>query len=143
MRNAFSPGGKPESSEHPGPGRLRGRHLHHGQRGALAMSMWIGSLPMDWAPGDGRLLVIGTKGYIELRKYIDIARSNTPGHVILVDEKEERHFEVAGKVGFPYFGRMILDCLNRTETAISQEHIFRAIELAIEAQRKAINITRA
>lgn len=93
--------------------------------------------------GDGRLLVVGTKGYIELRKYTDVARSNTPGHVILVDEKEERHFEVAGKVGFPYFGRMILDCLNRTETAISQEHIFRAIELAIEAQRKAINITRA
>lgn len=91
--------------------------------------------------GDGRLVIVGTKGYIELRKYTDVARSNTPGHVILVNEKEERHFEVNGKVGFPYFGKMILDCINRTEEAISQEHVFKAIELAIEAETKAVDIS--
>ena len=90
--------------------------------------------------GDGRMLIIGTKGYIELRKYIDVAAENTPDHVILVDDKAEHHYRVNGKVGFPFFGAMILDCINRTENAISQEHVFRAIELAIEAEEKAIRI---
>ena len=35
---------------------------------------------------------------------------------------------------------MILDCINGTENAIGQEHVFRAIELAIEAEEKAIRI---
>ncbi len=90
--------------------------------------------------GDGRIIVIGSKGYLELRKYIDVAAENTPDHVILVDDKGEHHFRVHGQVGYPYFGAMILDCINRTEHAISQEHIFRAIELAIEAETKAIRI---
>ncbi len=90
--------------------------------------------------GDGRIVVIGSRGYLELRKYIDVAAENTPDHVILVDEKGEHHFRVHGQVGYPYFGAMILDCINGTENAISQEHIFRAIELAIEAETKAIRI---
>ena len=90
--------------------------------------------------GDGRIIVIGTKGYIELRKYIDVASENTPDHVILVDDKAEHHYKVNGKIGFPFFGAMILDCINGTENAIGQEHVFRAIELAIEAEEKAIRI---
>lgn len=90
--------------------------------------------------GDGRIIVIGAKGYIELRKYIDVASENTPDHVILVDDKAEHHYKVNGKIGFPFFGAMILDCINGTENAIGQEHVFRAIELAIEAEEKAIRI---
>ncbi len=88
--------------------------------------------------GDGRLIISGTKGYIELRKYLDVARSNEPDNVILVNDKEEKHICVHNKVGFPFFGQLIRDCLDRTELAISQEHTFKAIELAIEAQDKAI-----
>ena len=102
---------------------------------------------LDWytpqglgAWGDGRLNIIGTKGYIELRKYIDIANDADGGHVFLVDEHGERHFKVAGQVGYPYFGRLIMDCLDRSETAMKQEHAFRAIELAIEAEIRAIRI---
>lgn len=93
--------------------------------------------------GDGRILVIGSKGYIELRKYIDVAAENTPDHVILVDEEGEYHYKVHGKVGYPYFGAMILDSINRSENAIKQSHIFKAIELALEAEEKAIRIERA
>nr|WP_319473967.1 Gfo/Idh/MocA family oxidoreductase [uncultured Sphaerochaeta sp.] len=90
--------------------------------------------------GDGRMFIVGTKGYMELRKYIDVAASKEGDHVILVDGEGEKHFQVGGKVGFPYFGRLIRDCLDRSETAMKQEHAFRAIELAIEAEEKAVRI---
>lgn len=87
--------------------------------------------------GDGRTIILGTKGYIELRKYIDIGFSQEQDTVILVnDEKEERH-QVHGKVGFPFFGQLILDCLNGTENAMSQQHTFKAAELCLIAQEKA------
>jgi hypothetical protein len=90
--------------------------------------------------GDGRVFISGTKGYIEIRKYVDVAAEKEGDHVIVVDEKGENHYRVHGKVGFPFFGRMIRDCLDGTETAIGQEHTFRAIELAIEAETKAVVI---
>lgn len=90
--------------------------------------------------GDGRTMILGTKGYIELRKYIDIGRTNTSNHVYLVDNKGEHYFDVNGKVGYPFFGQLILDCLNRTENAMTQEHAFKAAELCLEAQNKAIRI---
>jgi predicted dehydrogenase len=90
--------------------------------------------------GDGRTFILGDKGYIELRKYVDIARDRAGDHVYLVDQKQEHRFDVAGKVGFPFFGEMILDCLNRTDRAMTQEHIFKAAELCIQAQRAARKI---
>ncbi|MDD3930397.1 MAG: Gfo/Idh/MocA family oxidoreductase [Sphaerochaeta sp.] len=90
--------------------------------------------------GDGRIFIVGTKGYIELRKYIDVAASKEGDNVILVNDTGEHHYRVGGKVGFPYFGRLIRDVLDRTETAMKQEHAFRAIELAIEAETKAEKI---
>ncbi|MFD0681105.1 MULTISPECIES: Gfo/Idh/MocA family protein [unclassified Paenibacillus] len=90
--------------------------------------------------GDGRLTILGTEGYIELRKYVDIARDKTSDHVYLVNQEGEYHFSVNGKVGFPYFGQLILDCLNRTEKAMTQEHAFKAAELCLIAQRDAMMI---
>lgn len=90
--------------------------------------------------GDGRIFIVGTNGYLGLRKYIDVASDGEGDHVFLVNQDGEQHFKVGGKVGFPYFGRLIRDSLDRTETAMKQSHTFRAIELAIEAQEKAIRI---
>jgi predicted dehydrogenase len=87
--------------------------------------------------GDGRVVILGTEGYIEVRKYIDIGRENTSNHVYLVNHEGEKHMEVTGKVGFPFFGEFILDCLNGTENAMTQAHAFKAAELCIEAQEKA------
>jgi len=87
--------------------------------------------------GDGRLFLLGTEGYIEVRKYIDVARQAEGDHIYLVDAKGEHYISASGTVGFPFFGEMILDCLNRTENAMSQEHIFLAAELGVKAQMLA------
>ncbi|RME96470.1 MAG: gfo/Idh/MocA family oxidoreductase [Verrucomicrobia bacterium] len=102
---------------------------------------------VDWftpdglgAWGDGRTFILGTDGYIELRKYLDVARDPEGDQVYLVDHKGEHRFAVHGQVGFPYFGQLILDCLNRTENAMPQEHTFKAIELALQAQAAAVKV---
>ena len=90
--------------------------------------------------GDGRTVILGTKGYIELRKYIDVGRDKAGDNVYIVDDKGERYENVAGKVGFRFFGQLILDCLNRTENAMTQAHAFKAAELCLRAQLAARKI---
>ena len=92
--------------------------------------------------GDGRTFILGTDGYIELRKYLNVAVEKSGDHVFMVDHKGEHHFHVAGKVGFPYFGELILDCLNGTQNAMSQTHAFKAAELCIKAQSHADEANR-
>lgn len=91
--------------------------------------------------GDGRTFVLGTKGYIELRKNLDVARDKTGDNVYLVDEKGEYHMNVDGQVGYRFFGEFILDCLNRTEKAMTQAHCFKAAELSLKAQAAARRLT--
>jgi len=87
--------------------------------------------------GDGRTIILGTKGYIELRKYLDVGHSPVGDNVILVDGQGEKLISVAGQVGFRFFGELILDCLNRTEQAMTQAHAFKAAELCLKAQAAA------
>ena len=88
--------------------------------------------------GDGRTFILGTEGFIEIRKYINLAAENVSGnHVFLVNGKGEQYFDATGKTGFPFFGGLILDCLNRTEKAMTQAHAFKAAELCLKAQEKA------
>ncbi len=91
--------------------------------------------------GDGRTIIVGTKGYIELRKYIDVAREKRGDHVFLVDDRGEHYVNVEGKVGFRFFGELILDCLRRTEKAMTQAHAFKAAELCLKAQATARRLT--
>lgn len=90
--------------------------------------------------GDGRTFILGTEGYIELRKYVDVARSTEENHVYWVNGEGEHYENVTGKVGFPYFGQLILDCLHRTENAMTQEHAFKAAELCVKAQMLATKL---
>ena len=88
--------------------------------------------------GDGRTFILGTDGYMELRKYVNVGMGDgTSNHVFLVNHKGEYHFDVTGKVGYPYFGQLILDCINRTENAMTQEHAFKAAQLCVQAQMQA------
>ncbi|WP_059102632.1 Gfo/Idh/MocA family protein [Shouchella shacheensis] len=91
--------------------------------------------------GDGRTFITGTKGTIEIRKYVDVARETHGDQLYLVNEKGEQHFSLKGEVGYPFFGELILDCLHRTENAMTQEHAFKAAELCLLAQEKALQIT--
>jgi predicted dehydrogenase len=91
--------------------------------------------------GDGRMVIMGTQGYIELRKYVDVGRDKLGDNVYIVDDQGERYINVTGRVGYRYFGELILDCLGRTEKAMTQAHTFKAAELCLRAQNSARRIT--
>jgi hypothetical protein len=86
--------------------------------------------------GDGRVIILGTEGYIELRKYCDIAGRPGGDHLFLVDQ-EGTHYIDCRDVELPYGRRLIGDIINRTETAMPQAHCFLASELALQAQAQA------
>ena len=102
-----------------------------------------GYIRVDWFTpdglntwGDGRLTILGTEGYIELRKNVDIAGHEGGNHLFLVDKKETRYFDCS-KEPLPFGEQFISDVANRTSTAMTQEHCFLATELALKAQEKA------
>ena len=104
-----------------------------------------GYIRVDWYTpdgvkpfGDGRTMLCGTKGYIELRKYTDIGISDAANNIIIATDHGVEKMSVSGMIGLPYFSELILDCLNRTENAMTQEHAFYAAELAIRAQNAAL-----
>jgi predicted dehydrogenase len=86
--------------------------------------------------GDGRLTILGTEGYIELRKYVDIAGRPGADHLFLVDAAG-MHYVDCTAVDLPYARQLIADIRDRTETAMSQAHCFKAMELALLAQNLA------
>lgn len=119
-----------------------------GMASLLANNGATNQIRVDWYTpaglstwGDGRTFILGTQGYIELRKYVDVGREKSGDQVYLVDGQGEHHFSVAGQVGFRFFGEFILDCLNRTEKAMTQAHAFKAAELCLRAQAAARRLT--
>jgi predicted dehydrogenase len=107
-----------------------------------------GFVRVDWLTpdglrtwGDGRTVLLGTEGYIELRKYTNIATDDGPGNVFLVNGDGEQRLNATGTVGYPFFGQLILDCLERTETAMTQDHALKAAELSVRAQQSARELT--
>ncbi|XUY29312.1 Gfo/Idh/MocA family protein [Agrobacterium sp. rho-8.1] len=113
-----------------------GEILLHGDRGH-------GYIRVDWYTpdalptwGDGRLTILGTEGYIELRKYVDIGNTQGTDRLILVNGDRCEYID-ASDAGLPYFGKICDDIRNRTDTAMKQEHVFKVCELALQAQAKA------
>ncbi|MBQ2337082.1 MAG: Gfo/Idh/MocA family oxidoreductase, partial [Victivallales bacterium] len=90
--------------------------------------------------GDGKTIILGTEGTIELRKNIDIATDNGANQLYLFDNKQEVRIDARNTVGCKFFGQFILDCLNRTENAMTQEHAFKAAELCVKIQMAADGI---
>jgi len=89
--------------------------------------------------GDGRLTVLGTDGYIELRKYVDIAGRAGTDHLFLVDNKSTRYIDCRD-AGLPYYPNLVADVLDRTETAMPQRHCFKVMELALRAEAMATRL---
>jgi hypothetical protein len=90
--------------------------------------------------GDARLTILGTEGYIEIRKNIDLAGRPGANHLFLVDQKSTRYVD-SSDAELMYGPQLVDDILNRTETAMPQAHCFLATELALKAESKAINIS--
>lgn len=102
-----------------------------------------GYVRIDWFTPDGlstwgdvRLTILGTEGYIELRKNVDIGGRPGGNHLFLVDQKETRYVDCT-KQELPYGEQLVSDILNRTETALPQAHTFLATEVALKAQKVA------
>jgi len=103
-----------------------------------------GYIRVDWFTpdgldtwGDGRLTILGTDGYIEVRKNTDIVSGNKGGnHLYMVNNKEMVHID-CNDVVLPFGPLFVDDVLNRTETAMTQAHCFLATELALKAQKNA------
>jgi predicted dehydrogenase len=109
----------------------------------------MGYIRVDWFTpdglntwGDGRLTILGTDGFIEIRKNADIGGRQGGNHLFLVNQKETVYID-CNNVPLPYGEKLVDDILNRTETAMTQEHCFLATELALKAQKQAarVNIT--
>ena len=105
-----------------------------------------GYIRIDWFTpdglntwGDGRLTILGTEGYIELRKYTDIGGRDGGNHLFLVDQKETKYIDCS-EVPLPYGQQLVSDVVNRTETAMTQDHCFLATELALKAQKQAMRL---
>jgi hypothetical protein len=110
--------------------------LLHGSGGA-------GYVRVDWFTpaglgtwGDGRLFILGTEGYIELRKYVDIAGRKAGNHLFVVDRKQQRYID-CNKVDLPFGPQFVSDIVNRTHAAQDQEQALLAMELVLKAQKKA------
>jgi predicted dehydrogenase len=102
-----------------------------------------GYIRVDWFTpdglatwGDGRLTILGTDGFMEIRKNIDIAGRAGESHLFLVDQKATRYIDTSNQP-LPYGEQLVNDILNRTETAMPQEHCFLAMELALKGEQQA------
>ena len=108
-------------------------------RGARGM----GYVRLDWFTpdglgtwGDGRLFVLGTEGYIEVRKYTDVAVKNSGNNLFLVDRNQARYID-CNNLTLPFGPQFVADIVNRTHLAQDQTQCLLAAELVIKAQRQA------
>jgi hypothetical protein len=117
-----------------------GDMMLHGNGGA-------GYVRVDWFTpdglgvwGDGRLFILGTEGYIELRKYIDVAGRPGANHLFIVDRKQARYMDCS-KGELPFGPQFVADIVNRTHIAQDQDQALLAAELVLKAQKNAKVLT--
>jgi predicted dehydrogenase len=91
--------------------------------------------------GDGRLVILGTEGTLELRKYVDIGGKPGGDHLFLVDRKGVHRIDCTD-VELPYGRQLLADIRDRSETAMPQARCFKAMELALTAQAMAESAVR-
>lgn len=102
-----------------------------------------GYIRVDWFTpdglstwGDGRVFIVGTEGYIELRKYVDIVGRPGGNHLFIADKKGVRYIDCS-KVPLPFGPQFVQDVVERSEVAQDQEQALLAAELVLIAQQKA------
>ncbi len=106
----------------------------------------FGYVRLDWFTpdglgvwGDGRLFILGTDGYIEVRKYTDVAVKKQGNNLFLVDGKQQRYID-CNNVELPFGHQLVADIVNRTHTAQDQTQALLAAELVIRAQMAAKHV---
>jgi predicted dehydrogenase len=106
----------------------------------------LGYVRLDWFTpdglgtwGDGRLFILGTEGYMEARKYVDVANSKEGNHLFVVDGKGSRMID-CNNLALPFGPQLVSDVLHRTHTAQDQTQCLLAAELSIRAQKGAARV---
>jgi predicted dehydrogenase len=108
----------------------------------------LGWFRVDWytpdsinTAGDIRLFVLGTDGYMEMRKYVDPDGRQGGEHLLLVNHEGARMVDTT-HVPLTFASRFLDDVRDRTETAIPQQRSFLVTRLATEAQLNARRVGR-
>jgi predicted dehydrogenase len=106
----------------------------------------FGYVRLDWFTpdglgtwGDGRLFILGTNGYIEVRKYTNVAVNHNGNNLFIVDNKEARFID-CNAMQLPFGPQFVDDLVNRTHNAQDQEQALLAAELVIKAQLNAKHV---
>jgi hypothetical protein len=107
----------------------------------------FGYVRLDWFTpdgvgtwGDGRLFILGTDGYMEVRKYTNIAVSHQGNNLFVVDSKQARFID-CNAMPLPFGPQFVADIVNRTHTAQNQDEALLAAELVLKAQKNAKFVT--
>jgi predicted dehydrogenase len=107
----------------------------------------FGYVRLDWFTpdglgtwGDGRLFILGTEGYIEVRKYTDVTRSKQGNNLYIVDKNQARYID-CNNLTLPFGPEFVSDVVNRTHIAQDQTQCLLAAELVVRAQMKAQHAT--
>ena len=110
--------------QHPGFQDFGEVMLHSDRASGYVRVDW---LTPDGLPtlGDGRLTLLGTEGYIELRKYIDIAGRPGGNHLFLSNHEGTQHMQCNDEP-LSYFSNFLIDVEQRSETAMPQAQVGRA-----------------
>lgn len=103
-------------------------------RGYIRLDWYTPDALPNW--GDGRLTILGTEGYIELRKYVDVAGREGTDHLFLVNKTRCEYIDCSD-VPITYFSRLISDIEQRSQTAMTNAHAFEVTRLALLAQQMA------
>src|SRR5439155_13610629 len=110
----------------------------HGDRGA-------GYVRVDWFTpdglgtwGDGRLFVLGTEGYIEVRKYVDIGGRKSGNHLFIVDQKQAQYIDCSNVV-LPFGPQFVSDIVNRKHVAQDQDQALLATEMVLKGAGERAN----
>ena len=103
----------------------------------------FGYVRLDWFTpdglgtwGDGRLFILGTDGFMEIRKYANIAVSKEGNNLFVVDGSHARYIDCSNGP-LPFGRQFVADIVNRTHTAQDQAQCLLAAELSILAQKNA------
>lgn len=107
----------------------------------------FGYVRLDWFTpdgvgtwGDGRLFILGTDGYMEIRKYTNIAVSHQGNNLFVVDSKQVRYID-CNAMPLPFGPQLVADVVNRTHLAQNLDEALLAAELVIKAQKNAKTVT--
>jgi predicted dehydrogenase len=107
----------------------------------------LGYVRLDWFTpkglgtwGDGRLFILGTEGYIEIRKYTNVAVNKQGNNLFIVNDKEARYID-CNNMPLPFGPQFVADVVNRTHIAQDQTQCLLAAELVIKAQKSAKVVT--